>query len=230
MLSDKELDQLDALLLSIPLDDDGMLLSEFDGFCAGLIVCPDMVMPGEWLPIVWGDGTDRFETLEDAQTATDLISGHYNSVAQSLSPPMADYQPLYEEDTRTGEILWESWVSGFERAMRLRPNAWERIVESGDEEASASINMMLALYDIAEGRSELAKASIAALTEEAPDLIPNLVMTLNGWTKLAQRPTPFPAWQAANQSTAPFRAAKVGRNDPCPCGSGRKYKRCCGAN
>jgi SEC-C motif domain protein len=24
-------------------------------------------------------------------------------------------------------------------------------------------------------------------------------------------------------------AAKVGRNDPCPCGSGRKYKKCCGA-
>ena len=23
--------------------------------------------------------------------------------------------------------------------------------------------------------------------------------------------------------------AKVGRNDPCPCGSGRKYKKCCGA-
>ncbi len=22
---------------------------------------------------------------------------------------------------------------------------------------------------------------------------------------------------------------KVGRNDPCPCGSGKKYKRCCGA-
>ncbi|HEV7371204.1 YchJ family protein [Arenibaculum sp.] len=27
----------------------------------------------------------------------------------------------------------------------------------------------------------------------------------------------------------PRRAAKVGRNDPCPCGSGRKYKKCCGA-
>jgi preprotein translocase subunit SecA len=25
-------------------------------------------------------------------------------------------------------------------------------------------------------------------------------------------------------------AAKVGRNDPCPCGSGKKYKKCCGAN
>jgi hypothetical protein len=27
---------------------------------------------------------------------------------------------------------------------------------------------------------------------------------------------------------APAPAAKVGRNDPCPCGSGEKYKRCCG--
>ena len=24
------------------------------------------------------------------------------------------------------------------------------------------------------------------------------------------------------------RAPKIGRNDPCPCGSGKKYKRCCG--
>jgi len=23
---------------------------------------------------------------------------------------------------------------------------------------------------------------------------------------------------------------KIGRNEPCPCGSGKKYKRCCGAN
>jgi preprotein translocase subunit SecA len=37
----------------------------------------------------------------------------------------------------------------------------------------------------------------------------------------------------ANQAEAPkpVRAgAKVGRNDPCPCGSGKKYKKCHGAN
>ncbi|MGH7408031.1 MAG: SEC-C metal-binding domain-containing protein, partial [Candidatus Methylomirabilales bacterium] len=28
---------------------------------------------------------------------------------------------------------------------------------------------------------------------------------------------------------APIRLGKVGRNDPCPCGSGKKHKRCCGA-
>ena len=26
------------------------------------------------------------------------------------------------------------------------------------------------------------------------------------------------------------KSVKVGRNDPCPCGSGKKYKKCCGAN
>ncbi len=34
---------------------------------------------------------------------------------------------------------------------------------------------------------------------------------------------------AAADPPAPRRVVKVGRNDPCPCGSGRKYKKCCGA-
>ena len=36
-------------------------------------------------------------------------------------------------------------------------------------------------------------------------------------------------WYYVNGSPAPSRSAgKVGRNAPCPCGSGKKYKRCCG--
>ena len=32
------------------------------------------------------------------------------------------------------------------------------------------------------------------------------------------------------QAQKPVRVEKIGRNDPCPCGSGKKYKKCCGAN
>ena len=32
------------------------------------------------------------------------------------------------------------------------------------------------------------------------------------------------------QSNTLIRPVKIGRNDPCPCGSGKKYKKCCGAN
>ncbi|MDJ0823498.1 MAG: SEC-C metal-binding domain-containing protein [Paracoccaceae bacterium] len=55
-------------------------------------------------------------------------------------------------------------------------------------------------------------------------------MTLNTWTKFGQSTASFPAWAAANPSPEPFHGKKVGRNAPCPCGSGRKYKHCCGSN
>jgi hypothetical protein len=40
----------------------------------------------------------------------------------------------------------------------------------------------------------------------------------------SERPQTAPAREA----NVPARSTKVGRNDPCPCGSGRKYKHCCG--
>ena len=59
----------------------------------------------------------------------------------------------------------------------------------------------------------------------------------------AQKPQAAPAWSEPQGVTAPQQSpsqqpaqpirredAKVGRNDPCPCGSGKKYKKCHGAN
>lgn len=235
MSTDENLRQLDELLLSLPEENEGMLMSEFDGFCAGLIVCPDIVLPGEWLPIIWGDEvTAPFERIEDVQAATNLITGHYNAVAQSLSSPVPRYGPVFDHDLRTDELLWEAWVDGFEQAMRLRPDAWERIVESHDEEAAASVSMILTLHEIAEGRCDLPDESIDDLTERAPDLIHDIVLNLNAWTKgqpgsgTGSGGLLFPP--VANSTEEPFRGRKVGRNELCPCGSGRKYKRCCGAN
>jgi len=38
----------------------------------------------------------------------------------------------------------------------------------------------------------------------------------------------FKKQKANNQTTQPVQSTKVGRNEPCPCGSGKKYKKCCG--
>ncbi len=45
-----------------------------------------------------------------------------------------------------------------------------------------------------------------------------------------RRPPPPSGGQADSSAAAPLRntAPKAGRNDPCPCGSGKKYKKCCG--
>ncbi len=46
------------------------------------------------------------------------------------------------------------------------------------------------------------------------------------WLYVDGEPSAVPDPAPAQVGQAP--AAKVGRNDPCPCGSGRKYKKCCG--
>ena len=106
-----------------------------------------------------------------------------------------------------------------------RATAWERVVESGGE-ASAAVNTILAMSDIDHGRSDLTEDAVDEIDRTASELIPNFVRVLNAWTKsrgprLARPPAP--------QGPA-FFGRKAGRNEPCPCGSGRKYERCCGAN
>jgi uncharacterized protein len=230
MAADDRLTTLDTLLLS-RTDEDGMLLSEFDGFCAGVIVSPEMIPPSEWLPQVWGSGgLPEFEAEQDLQNALDLIMQHYNDVAQSLVPPEIEYAPVLEQDMSTDEVIWEMWVSGFERAMRLRMNAWEQIVESDDEEAASSVSMMLALHEITQGDSDLPDSTIADLQDKAPDLITDMVIALNRWTKGYHQSDAASREDGAFRSSVPFHGKKVGRNEPCPCGSGRKYKRCCGTN
>lgn len=107
--------------------------------------------------------------------------------------------------------------------MQLRPEAWEATVESSDEEIASIIPMLLALHDIAERGSELGADAIRDLDAMAADMIPDLVANLNAWVKFqgrGQGPANLPGVLAAR--------GKVGRNDPCPCGSGRKFKKCCG--
>ena len=41
---------------------------------------------------------------------------------------------------------------------------------------------------------------------------------------------PLPRTHSLNPSRRPEVRQKVGRNDPCPCGSGKKFKKCCGLN
>ena len=49
----ENLQALDTFLLTGNVCEDTMLLSELDGFLAGVIVCPDLIMPSTWMPAIW---------------------------------------------------------------------------------------------------------------------------------------------------------------------------------
>ena len=234
--TDEELNRLDALLCGLP-SAEAMTLEALDGYVAALIVCQEAIPPSEWLPGVWGS-EGVFANADEAHDIIGGVMGHYNRVARVLADEPESYVPLLDIDPHCDEVLWELWVSGFERGMRLRVDAWEQIVESDDEEAAASITLLLTLHECSEGRSELKEESINELCGMAPALLPDCLRNLNAWTKSrgnkGNNLEPAPHGSLLNM---PFDfddrrvfGRKVGRNEPCPCGSGRKYKRCCGAN
>jgi preprotein translocase subunit SecA len=76
-----------------------------------------------------------------------------------------------------------------------------------------------------------AVASAAARAEEAPQRLPDFARSLERKHEKQQKDLQYQTGPAQAEAPKPVRAgAKVGRNDPCPCGSGKKYKKCHGAN
>ena len=147
---------------------------------------------------------------------------HYNDVARTLMENPDRYTPLFAIDKRNGDVLWELWIEGFEKAVALRPAAWKTFLEAGVDTVAAMRGMLM-LANIARGEEEVTDRDPASAS--APDKIADWVVILNEWRLANHRPM---------QSVDPWGASasrkKVGRNDPCPCGSGKKYKKCCGLN
>ena len=128
------LKQLEQHLAALP--EEAMLLSELDGYLAGILVCPDLILPSEWLPPIWGAGDEEtapvFDSADDVQALVGLIMRHYNALSRDLQRGRGRYVPIFEVDPRHDETLWELWMSGFERAMTLRPESWARVLTSDD--------------------------------------------------------------------------------------------------
>lgn len=202
------------------LGDDAMVLGQLDGYLCGIAVSPGVVDEADWLPDVFGrDGAsigDAAVLGVDMAELTGLVLSRHAAIQAELAEDC--YQPLYDIDGE--DILWEIWMDGFETAMALRLDAWDKLLrshkESRAQEAAFGITDLLAASDPGLSEAELADPALIALQKEAPTLIPRLAGELYRAHRLTA-------------PQAPLRVASVGRNDPCPCGSGLKYKRCHGA-
>jgi uncharacterized protein len=156
-----------------------------------------------------------------------LVMEHYNDVARTLIERPDRYGPRFAVDKRHNEILWEIWVAGFEKAVKLRPAAaWQKLL-TADHETAQAMSGLLTLADVDRRDSRFTPEQLDGLTAAAPHQIGPWVVTLNEWRLANYAPTHD--FQTPRSSFSPP-ASKVGRNDPCPCGSSKKYKKCCGLN
>lgn len=210
--------RLDGALADLPVEHP-MLLTELDGFLSGLLVCPEPIPSFEWMTPIWGpetDGIPAFEDPLDVQWFVAAVAARRDEIARDLA--RGKLQPILDVDDRNGDVLWEEWILGFVAAMAVRPEAWGTLAD--DPGLSAPWLRLKTLIDVAHGESALDSMQINALQDHAVRDLTEAVQRLYAASVRS-------AGRAGDASLA-TPAAKTGRNDPCPCGSGKKHKRCCG--
>ena len=223
-LSEAELDRLADVLKRFG-DKRAMNLEMMDGFFAALICGPDIVPPSEYLPEIWGGGMINepvFETKAVLQEFMSLLMRHWNAVSQALQSGDV-FLPLLLED-ENGVARANDWAKGFMQGVEMRRHGWATLMN--DEEKAGSLVPIFALAHEHDPDPEMRPYKEPISAEARERLICGAaagVMAIYRYFKSERVPA---AWR---EPTTTFRreAPKVGRNELCPCGSGKKFKHCC---
>jgi len=223
-LSEEEMDRLDRFLLE-RIDeeaddegkDEGMLdISELDGFFTAIVSGPRLVPLSQWLPAVWGDFEPVWENEKDFEQIFSLMMRHMNGISTTLSEQPKAFEPIFMEREVKGKTytIVDEWCEGYMRGVALMADLWD---EEGPE-IEELLMPILAFTSATNWRAhELGD-------EEVP--IIQLAVTVNArdiYAYWLARRDEFGPGTGFNPRTV----IKTGRNDPCFCGSGRKYKKCC---
>jgi uncharacterized protein len=178
------------------------------------------VPPSEYLPEVFGE-SGQFERFDEANHVLGLIMRHWNSIAATLESGDVHLPILFEDSN--GTCRGNDWARGFMRGVEMRRGSWADLI-TNDEHGGAMIPVLM-LYHEHDENPELRPGQIAP--ERREEIIVQMAAGLvKAYRYFRKRSQPGPGIYAVGPSRP---AARVGRNDHCPCGSGKKYKRCCGS-
>ena len=240
-LTDAEFAELDDLLLETPEPLEPLDAVMLDGFLCGVIVQPVLLEPATWLAHVFDfDGRPLPDDVDAAwlQRTTALIMRRHGALNRAIvedgwfDPLVLEFDdehprepvPEGEADPMAGlSPVSQSlmpWVAGFQHAAECFPD----LAEMPDD---AVMSALARLYRHLPAETDEERELVEMLDREHPlatldDAMEELVVTVADLQDLTRE-------QRYKVDTVKREAPKVGRNDPCPCGSGKKFKQCHGA-
>lgn len=220
-LSTAELDRLEQLLVSDIFHEEAMPLDMLHGLFCAVACAPDLIPPSTWLGVALGDNP-AYETAEQAEEILDLVMRFYSQTVLEMDEGAGITLYVFPDDE--GEDDLATWCEGFLEGVVLSAADWD---EHGEPE---EVEELLFPFMLVSGRMREA-------AEEAGDTVPSLEEEREMRRKAADSigdsvAAVYSYWLDKRISHPPIRhnTAKVGRNDPCPCGSGKKYKSCHGSS
>ena len=157
-----------------------------------------------------GDG--RFDSPEHRTLVVDLLTRHHDAIERDLAAGKAREPWIYD----LGDLGGVLWTRGYLAGVGSRTADWAPLIRN-EQLVDTLLAPLFAMQPDPErgGKSKLSREQRQGLIRALPEIALATKAHWQGeWHPLLEAPAP--------------RAVKTGRNDPCPCGSGKKYKRCCG--
>lgn len=223
-LSEDELEELEMFLLYELQSDEGMTIDILDGFLHAIAIGPVSIFPPQWLPKIWGTETalPPAHSLDRINHIVGLVVGHFNGIISGFESEPRTVAPIFMLNKYRGREYMDAdaWAYGFMEGMGLCWHDWQPMLDTAEGQAWFRPVGLLAMDDFSPDQEELTKtpARRAKIAKEIPQAV---LAMLDYWMPLRVA--------AYEQQLARAMQPKVGRNEPCPCGSGKKYKKCCGA-
>ena len=191
-----------------------MRCDEVQGFMMALLSGPDALNPTNWLPEILGE-----ESLFDAKERTEierLVMAMAADMRMKLNEKILPDLWFYEDEA--GNPDFYTWCNAYLYALDIVPTDWFEAVDQEEfEDLFYPIMALGGIYDDEENSEIILHLNEKELTQLESDL-PHVLLDIYWyWQAIINKP-----------QTVRREGEKVGRNDPCPCGSGKKYKACCG--
>ncbi len=228
-LSEDELNELDDFLSDEAIQDTSMDVSTLEGFLTAIAMSPDLVLPSQWLPWVWdmdeGEVDAEFEDDEQANRILSLVMRHYNAIIQTFATDPESFDPIFWRGNQWGAA---EWCEGFLLGFQFNDEAWALL--SVAQPKWFAPFMLLGTdegLDITRSKGD---------AEHWMNEIEVSLLKINAyWTDRRRTQASglvgdeFSIGERKGSMPVVRGSPKIGRNDPCPCGSGEKFKKCCGA-
>lgn len=235
--TEAEARDLEAALAPHAGEDGALGYCEAAGFLFAVACSPELVKPSEWIPMVLGEDGPGFADLAEARRTMDLVMRLYNHVNDGVferAPRLpagieADADPMKNFGP---EGTLGRWATGYAYGQSWLEETWDEYVPSAPESDSDSLDkdlggLMLILSYFASREAGMEFHAEGDRRDSFEDfsafVLENFHPALTGFAELSRD-----IEEAVRKARTPARGAKVGRNAPCPCGSGKKYKLCCG--
>ena len=184
-----------------------------DGLVTAAAVGPEGVETAELLELVWDMMADPDGARLLSTPIENSLAAMRNEIAEIMRSGPADYEPRFAG--LPNELDWAAiWSDGFQTTMTLRPAAWEALARE-----SRWSPALLAIMRLTRGDHDVLECLCPR--DRGPGDVDKLLQQCADDVNLAVAGI-YRYWHKR-----PLATRGVGRNAPCPCGSGRKYKKCC---